>query len=120
MTFRDVTKDELIEYFFNPLAGGHRIPADKERFFIWVKRHREGIMIDTQEECAEEAHKSFREYIEWLRKANDEKDLDKKIELHKKANAAYERYEKLNKEYDRLSDKIDKSMGVGKYWKGTK
>lgn len=117
LTFKDITKDELIEYFFNPITGGFQIPANKDALFIWVNQKRGNAMLDTQEACAEEMQKAFDEYMKYLREGNSKEDIDEKLSLFQKGNKAWERYEKARKEYDRLTDKIDQHLEVGKYYK---
>lgn len=43
-----------------------------------------------------------------IRLANEEGNIDKKLELFDKANAAYERYEKFNEQWEESNRKIDK------------
>ena len=47
----DATKQELIDYFFGfeGLGGGYRIPADKDRFLIWLERKRTDTLLDATE-----------------------------------------------------------------------
>lgn len=105
----DATKEELIQYFFGVegLGGGYRIGADKDRFLIWLERKRTQTLLDAGDSAAEASQKALHEYIDCVKKVNDAKDLDEKIKWIDKANAAYERYERFNKEYDRIQKKVD-------------
>ena len=111
-TLKDATKDELIQYFFTPegFGGGYRINADKERFLIWLQRKRADELITAQENTIEASNKALHEYIEYIKQANDEKDIDKKIEILNKADKAYKRYEKANKHYDSLDKKVSEAI----------
>ena len=108
MTIQDATKDELIQYFFNPLAGGNRIPADKDKFLIWLKQKRDGELLDVMDQSAEASQKALHEYIDFVKQANNDKDIERKLELSEKANEAYKRYEKLEKVYDKANKKLEK------------
>lgn len=107
-TLKDATKDELIQYFFTPegFGGGYRIQSDKERFLIWLARKRADELITAQENTIEASNRALHEYIEYIKQANDEKDIEKKIEILNKADKAYKRYEKANKQYDSLDKKL--------------
>jgi len=108
MTVQDATKDELIQYFFNPLAGGFRIPADKDRFLIWLQQKRDGELLSVIEQSAEASQKALHAYIEYVKQANNEKDIERKLELFEKANESYKRYEKLEKAYEKANKKLEK------------
>lgn len=112
LTIQDATKDELIQYFFtcDYFGGGYRIQADKEKFLIWLRQKRRGELLDAQDKSAETLEKALYEYIDYVKQANDTKDLNKKLELFTKSNEAYERYEKASKQYDKLGKKIDESF----------
>lgn len=107
MTVNDATKEELIQYFFNPLAGGNRIPADKDRFLLWLKQKRDGELLDVMDQSAEASQKALHEYIDFVKQANNEKDIERKLELFEKANEAYKRYEKLEKAYEKANKKLE-------------
>lgn len=115
LTFKDVTKDELITYFFDALNGHGGLPANKERFFAWVQNRRTGLTLRTLDACIEESQKAFNEYIENVQEANKTKDLDKKMEFFGKANEAWERYQRAEKNYNKLNEEIDKNLEIGKY-----
>ena len=110
----DATKEELIQYFFGVegLGGGYRIAADKDRFLIWLERKRTDTLIDASETATEAASKALKEYINYVKMANDTEDIEKKLELLDKANKAYSKYENYNKQYDLLSKKLDKALGL--------
>lgn len=110
--FADVTKDELIEYFFNPLSGGFRLGADKERFFLWLKKKRTGTLIMAYESAAEVSKKMLHEYVECVKAANDATDIDKKLEFLKKADDAWTRYEAAERQLQRTSKKVDTALGI--------
>ncbi len=114
LTIQDATKDELIQYFFtcDYFGGGYRIQADKERFLIWLAEKRTGELLDAQEQSIDASQKALHEYIDYVKQATDAKDLNKKFALLAKANEAYERYEKANKQYDKLGKKIDEAFNL--------
>ena len=113
-TLNDATKDELIQYFFTPegFGGGYRINADKERFLIWLARKRSGELLDAQDQTIDASQKALGEYVDFVRKANNEPDIDKKLDLLDKANKAYERYEKANKKYESIDKKLKKALDL--------
>ncbi len=108
----DATKQELIDYFFGVegLGGGYRIPADKDRFLIWLARKRADVLIDASETAAEASQKALKEYISFVQQANDTEDLGEKLALFEKANNAYKRYEKYNRQYVLTQKKLDKAL----------
>lgn len=112
LTINDATKEELLTYFFTPdgFGGGTRLGADKERFLIWLSRRRANALIDAQKQTIEASQKALSEYIEYVKQANAEKDIDRKLELFEKANAAYTRYERANKKYDDLDKKVNDAL----------
>ena len=115
----DATKDELIQYFFGieGFGGGYLIPADKDRFLIWLERKRTDTLIKANETAIEASQKALEEYIKYVKKANDANNVDEKLKWFEKANRAYERYENYEKQYNLTSKKIDKALGLGKYRK---
>lgn len=106
----DATKDELIQYFFGVegFGGGYRVPADKDRFLIWLENKRCDALLKANETATEASDKALKEYIGFIRLANEEGNVDKKLELLDKANAAYERYEKFNEQWGKSNREIDK------------
>lgn len=104
----DATKEELIRYFFgvDTFGGGFRVGADKARFLIWLEKKRNNEIFDAMDVATTESSKSLEKYIQYIKEANDEKDIEKKLSLLKKADAAYKQYEKYNKQYDLLNSKI--------------
>ena len=116
----DATKEELIQYFFgvDGFGGGYRIPADKDRFLIWLEHKRTDTLLNAQETATEAANKALAEYIKFVRLANDETDINEKLALFEKANNAYKRYQKFNEQYHLIGKKVDKMLGVGEYFEG--
>jgi len=109
LTVQDATKQELIEFLFMPagMGGGFAIPVPKDRFILWLQKKRSKEFCDSAKEAAEASNKALKSYIDLVRQANDEPDLDKKLALYAKGNEAYEKYEKYSKKYDKLSKKAD-------------
>ena len=107
LTIQDATKDELIQYFFTPdgFGGGFRIPAAKDSFLLWLKQKRDGELLDAIDTSIDASQKALHEYIELVKQMNDEKDIDRKLEIVEKADKAYERYEKAEKAARRLHTK---------------
>lgn len=107
LTIQDATKDELIQYFFTPdgFGGGFRIPAAKDSFLLWLKQKRDGELLDAIDTSIDASQKALHEYIELVKQMNDEKDIDRKLEIAEKADKAYERYEKAEKAARRLPTK---------------
>lgn len=107
LTIQDATKDELIQYFFTPdgFGGGFRIPAAKDSFLLWLKQKRDGELLDAIDTSIDASQKALHEYIELVKQMNDEKDIDRKLEIAEKADKAYERYEKAEKAARRLHTK---------------
>lgn len=107
LTIQDATKDELIQYFFTPdgFGGGFRIPAAKDSFLLWLKQKRDGELLDAIDASIDASQKALHEYIELVKQMNNEKDIDRKLEIAEKADKAYERYEKAEKAARRLPTK---------------
>lgn len=114
LTLQDATKDELIQYFFtcDYFGGGYRVQADEERFLIWLKNKRTGELLDAQDKSIDASEKALEEYISYIKQAGDAKDLEEKISLLDKANEAYTRYEKAEKQYNKLNKKISDALGL--------
>lgn len=112
LTVDDATKEELIQYFFQPegFGGGYRIPAMVDQFLLWLQQKRTGELIAAQEQTIDASQKALHEYLQFVKEANEEPDIDRKLTLFEKANKAYDRYEKANEAYDRLDKKIMQSM----------
>lgn len=106
LTIQDATKDELIQYFFTP--DGFRIPAAKDSFLLWLKQKRDGELLDAIDTSIDASQKALHEYIELVKQMNDEKDIDRKLEIAEKAEKAYERYEKAEKACERY-EKAEKA-----------
>lgn len=107
LTVYDATKEELIQYFFHPIDGGFRVPAQADRFCIWLQQKRQGELIDAQSKTIDDSQDALHEYINLVKQANAEPDIDKKIDIFEKANKAYKRYEKAEKLYRKLDKKIE-------------
>ena len=108
LTIQDATKDELIQYFFTPdgFGGGFRIPCRQDSFLLWLKQKRDGELLDSIDTSIDASQKALHEYIKLVKQMNDEKDIDKKLEIAEKANKAYERYEKAEKRQAKLEKKL--------------
>lgn len=109
----DATKEELIQYFFQPdcFGGGHRIPALKDKFLMWLKQKREKEYLDAMDTSAEDSHRHLTEYIRLIKLANDTSDIDEKFKIFDQANKAYQRYELAEKHYQALDKKLSDSFG---------
>lgn len=118
----DATKEELIQYFFGVegFGGGYRIHADKDRFLIWLERKRTDTLLNAQETATEASQKSLEKYIQYIKEANDEKDIENKLILFEKANAAFKKYEEYNRQYALLDKKITGSLGLDHKKEGEK
>ena len=110
LTVYDATKEELIQYFFHPIDGGFKVPSDVKRFLIWLEDKRTGELLEAQSLTIESSQKYLHEYIELVKQANNEPELEKKMLIFEKANKAYKLYEKAEKDYK----KIDKELGWSK------
>lgn len=89
------------------MGGGFQIPVPQDSFILWLQKRRAGEFLKKAEEAAKASNNALKSYIDLVRQANDEPDLDKKLALFAKGNEAYEKYEKYSKEYERLSKKAD-------------
>ena len=105
----DATKEELIQYFFteDTFGGGHRIRADKNRFLLWLAKKRAGKLMEAQEAATNTEQESLRKYIETVKAFNEEKDLDKKLQLAQKGNKYYEQYQRAVKQGEQINKKLD-------------
>ena len=105
----DATKEELIQYFFteDTFGGGHRIRAEKDRFLLWLAKKRAGKLMEAQEAAMDKEQESLRKYIETMKAFNEEKDLDKKLQLAQKGNKYYEQYKRAEKQGEQLNKKLD-------------
>lgn len=112
ITMDDVTKDELIQYFFVPegCGGAFRIPANKDAFLAWVENKRNGTLLEAGQTAQDAAMKSLNEYVKLVKKANDESDIVKKLRIFDEANAAYKRYERFMAQADSVNDKLSKNI----------
>lgn len=106
----DATKEELIQYFFTEetFGGGHRIRADKDRFLLWLAKKRAGKLMEAQNAAMDTEQESLRKYIDAVKAFNEEKDIDKKLQLAETANYYYEKYESAGKRAAQLDKKINK------------
>ena len=112
LTINDATKEELITYFFNPISGGFRLGADKEKFLIWLQNKRTMELIDAQEVTINDSQKNLSEYIRLIKQANDTADIDEKLRIFDQANKAFARYEFAEKRYNALNEKITENLEV--------
>ena len=112
LTLDDATKEELITYFFNPISGGFRVNADKERFLIWLQQKRTIELLDAQEASIDDSQKHLADYVRLVKQANDTGDIDEKLKIFDQANKVYGRYELAEKRYAKLSKKIDDYLGL--------
>lgn len=105
----DATKEELIQYFFteDTFGGGHRIRADKDRFLFWLAEKRAGKLMEAQEAALDTEQEILRKYIETIRAFNEEKDIDKKLDLAQKGNEYYKQYIRASKQEELLNKKLD-------------
>ena len=69
-------------------------------------------MLNAVERTIDASEKFLHQYIDFVKQANDEPDIDKKFELFNKANEAYKKYELSNKKYDSLNRKLDEGLGL--------
>lgn len=114
LTINDATKAELIEYFFKPncFGGGYRIPAMQDQFLLWLQRKRNNELLNAQDETIEASQKHLTEYINLVKQMNDERDLDKKLEIAETAYRSYALYEKAEKKYKSINKKLMDSIGM--------
>ena len=112
LTIADATKAELIQYFFQPdsFGGGFRIPAPKDKFLLWLKKKRDGELLDAEEATIDASQEALHEYVELVKQMNGEKDLDKKLAIAEKVNEAYARYERAEKRHMAIDKKLMSSM----------
>ena len=105
----DATKEELIQYFFreDEFEGGYRIGADRDRFLLWLAKKRAGKLMEAQEAAMNTEQESLRKYIETLKAFNEEKDIDKKLELAQKGSEYYMQYKRAAKQEEQLNKKLD-------------
>ena len=110
----DATKEELIQYFFQPdcFGGGYRIQSDKDRFLTWLKGKRNRELLNAQDVAIEDSQRHLQEYIRLIKQANDATDLDGRLELLHRADKAYQRYELAEKHYRELDKKLLESLGL--------
>lgn len=103
LTLQDATKEELIEYFFMPedFGGGYRIPASKDRFLLWLKQKRTGKLLTIMEASQSEAQSHLNKYLQYVKEANDEPDINRKLDIFEKANEEYRLYERCTKAYEK-------------------
>ena len=105
----DATKEELIQYFFteDTFGGGHRLRADEDRFLLWLAKKRAVKLMEAQEAAMDTEQESLRKYIETIKALNEEKDIDKKLQLAETANKYYKQYESAGKQAEQIYKKLD-------------
>lgn len=110
----DATKEELIQYFFQPdcFGGGYRIPAMKDEFLIWLQQKRNKELLDAQDTAIEDSQRHLKEYVRLVKLANDTADIEEKLNIFDQANKAYQRYELAEKHYQALDKMLMDSLGV--------
>lgn len=110
----DATKEELIQYFFQPdcFGGGYRIPTMKDKFLMWLKKKRDKELLDAHDTAIGDSQRHLKEYVRLIKLANDTADIDKKLEIFDQANKAYQRWELAEKHYQALDKRLLDSLGV--------
>ena len=91
-------------------GGGFRIPADKVEFLVWVENKRNGTLLEAGQTAQDAAMKNLNEYVSLVKKANDEKDIVKKLRIFDEANAAYKRYERFMDQANSVNDKLSQNI----------
>lgn len=86
--------------------------GQEKRFEAWVKSYRAQQDLRKLNENIDASEKAFDKYMELLEKTNEEKDQKKKNDLRWKALEAYSKYQKIEAEYKRLQDRVDKNLGL--------
>ena len=114
LTIQDATKEELIQYFFTTdyFGGGYRIPALKDKFLLWLQQKRSEELLTASEASLEESQKALHEYVDCVHKMTEATDVEEKLKWAEQGNAAYIRYEKANKAYNKFSKKVDEVWGI--------
>lgn len=100
------TAEEMCEFIIR-----HGL-ADK--FDAWVKQYRTGQDLKKLNENIDASEKAFNRYLELMEKTNAEKDPVKKRDLRWETIEAYGKYQRIEAEYRRLSNRIDKNLGLKK------
>ena len=110
----DATKEELIQYFFQPncFGGGCRVPAREDDFLLWLRRKRDKQLLDAQDASIDDAQRHMQEYIRLINQAKDATNLDGRLEILDRANKAYQRYELAEKHYQALDKKLSESLSL--------
>ena len=116
LSIYDATKEELIQYLFQPncFGGGYRVPARKDDFLLWLNNKRNKELLNAQDTAIEDSQRHLQEYIRLIKQANDATNLDERLEILDRANKAYQRYELAEKHYQALDKKLSESFG----WEG--
>lgn len=83
-----------------------------DKFDRWVKQYRTGEDLKKLNENIDESEKAFNRYLELLKKATEETDPVKKRDLRWEAIEAYGKYQRIEEEYKRLQNRIDKGLGL--------
>lgn len=108
LTIADATRDEIIEFCFNPMEP--RGVLMKQAFLEWLWKKRNDALFNSWETATEAAQKALHDWVEMNKRANDEPDIEKKIELFDKANRMYDRYIKLSEQADKVDKDFQRSM----------
>lgn len=111
LTLQDVTKDELINYFFTPsgLGGGFDIPAQVDQFLVWVGRIRREKLNGAYNEATTSAIEALKKYVELTKQSLDEKDINKSLALMNKADKYYAIWEKAMKKGQKFEKQMEES-----------
>lgn len=86
--------------------------GQEKRFEIWVKSYRAQQDLRKLDENIDASEKAFDEYMELVKKTNEEKDPGKKRELTWQTIEAWAKYQKIEAEYKRLQARVDKNLGL--------
>lgn len=107
LTLKECTKEELIAWLTSPRAFGAG-----EACLRFIEDRRFGMLSNSIDEAIEQSQVEIRKYIDYIKKANNESDLDKKIALLKEADRHYKLHEQYDRDYERLSKRQDEFLGL--------
>ena len=106
LTIQDATKAELIEYFFSPISGGFRIGVDRQSFLLWLERHRREKAFKRYSDAVDAATESLDQYLKLLKRAKEEPDDMKRLDILTAAGRYYKQYEKLQAQAEKAAERI--------------
>ena len=98
------TAEEMMEFIIRE--------GQEKRFEAWVKSYRAEQDLRKLNENIDASEKAFNEYMELMKKTNEEKDPKKKSVLRWQAIEAYAKYQKIDAEYKSLQARVDKNLGL--------